>query len=302
MIDLHTHSIFSDGSYTPKELIEEAAQIGLKAIALTDHDSINGCTELQQAAKKYPALDLWFILFETYLKTIDAKDASAYSNVVFKAMSQLCGSIRDVRLIKYIDQLIQMMPNAIGIRMLKFLYEYGCENYFVSKSFNQIKKMIDTVLPYDEENIDFVHELMKHVDNLMFVYKKHSLGFKVFEHIVSYISKKYDNVLCDYLVYMGNIALFLGTYNETAKKYFNNAPRDRHEPLDNLALGIKYIHYLQQELGSKYSGDELVQRIVIGYKDGHTYSTKDFSKINESTMNYAQRTACFYNCLNAMDK
>jgi predicted metal-dependent phosphoesterase TrpH len=56
MIDLHTHSIFSDGSYTPKELIEEAAQIGLKAIALTDHDSVNGCMELQQAAQKHPNL------------------------------------------------------------------------------------------------------------------------------------------------------------------------------------------------------------------------------------------------------
>lgn len=82
------------------------------------------------------------------------------------------------------------------------------------------------------------------------------------------------------------------------KSYFSSNPRDRQEPIDNIALGIKYIHYLQKDLSSKYSGDELVQRIVIGYKDGHTYSTKDFSQINESTMNYAQRTTCFYNCLN----
>ena len=82
------------------------------------------------------------------------------------------------------------------------------------------------------------------------------------------------------------------------KKYFSSNPRDRHEPLDNIALGIKYIHYLQNELESKYTGEELIQRIVIGYKDGHTYSTKDFSQINANTMNYAQRTNCFYNCLN----
>lgn len=56
MIDLHTHSTFSDGSYTPTELITKADKIGLTAIALTDHDSVNGCSEFQQAAKHYPNL------------------------------------------------------------------------------------------------------------------------------------------------------------------------------------------------------------------------------------------------------
>lgn len=82
------------------------------------------------------------------------------------------------------------------------------------------------------------------------------------------------------------------------KSYFSSNPRDRHEPIDNIALGIKYLHYLQKELSPKYTGDELVQRIIIGYKDGHTNATKDFNKINENTINYAQRTTCFYNCLN----
>ncbi len=56
MIDLHTHSTFSDGSDTPEELIEQAHNIGLTAIALTDHDSVSGCEKLQKAAKKYPEL------------------------------------------------------------------------------------------------------------------------------------------------------------------------------------------------------------------------------------------------------
>ncbi len=42
MIDLHTHSTFSDGSQTPKELAEQAKRIGLTAIALTDHDCTDG--------------------------------------------------------------------------------------------------------------------------------------------------------------------------------------------------------------------------------------------------------------------
>jgi histidinol phosphatase-like PHP family hydrolase len=37
MIDLHTHSLFSDGELLPAELIQRASVIGYKAIAITDH-------------------------------------------------------------------------------------------------------------------------------------------------------------------------------------------------------------------------------------------------------------------------
>ena len=56
MIDLHTHSTASDGSLSPAELIEKADCLGLKAIALTDHDVVDGLDEFQATAKKYPHL------------------------------------------------------------------------------------------------------------------------------------------------------------------------------------------------------------------------------------------------------
>ena len=40
--DLHNHSTLSDGEFSPKELIEKARSLGLKAIAVTDHDTLNG--------------------------------------------------------------------------------------------------------------------------------------------------------------------------------------------------------------------------------------------------------------------
>ncbi len=42
MIDLHTHTNESDGTYSPGELVEEAVKIGLEAIAICDHDTFLG--------------------------------------------------------------------------------------------------------------------------------------------------------------------------------------------------------------------------------------------------------------------
>ncbi|MFA6505982.1 MAG: PHP domain-containing protein [Treponemataceae bacterium] len=53
MIDLHTHSNASDGTFSPRELIAEAASRGLTAIALTDHDTIAGIPEAAEAAKGF---------------------------------------------------------------------------------------------------------------------------------------------------------------------------------------------------------------------------------------------------------
>lgn len=48
MIDLHCHSIFSDGLLSPTALLDRAQQAGLGMLALTDHDTIAGVLELQQ--------------------------------------------------------------------------------------------------------------------------------------------------------------------------------------------------------------------------------------------------------------
>ena len=49
--DLHTHSIFSDGTYTPSQIVEEAEKIGLGAVALTDHNTVAGLPEFFRAAQ-----------------------------------------------------------------------------------------------------------------------------------------------------------------------------------------------------------------------------------------------------------
>lgn len=49
--DLHTHSTFSDGTFTPEQIIKEAERIGLSAVALCDHNCVAGIPEFVQAAE-----------------------------------------------------------------------------------------------------------------------------------------------------------------------------------------------------------------------------------------------------------
>ncbi len=50
--DLHLHTIFSDGTYTPEQLIEKVGKAGLSCIALVDHDTISGIRPLLEAAQR----------------------------------------------------------------------------------------------------------------------------------------------------------------------------------------------------------------------------------------------------------
>ncbi len=52
-VDLHTHSIFSDGTTSPEEVVREAAKAGVKIFALADHDTTAGVLRAKAACEKY---------------------------------------------------------------------------------------------------------------------------------------------------------------------------------------------------------------------------------------------------------
>ena len=65
--DLHTHSVFSDGTYTPAEIIAEAKRLGLIA-ALTDHNTVSGLPHFMEAAQKDGVTALPSVEFSTEYK------------------------------------------------------------------------------------------------------------------------------------------------------------------------------------------------------------------------------------------
>ena len=52
-IDLHTHSWFSDGTKSPTELVQLAEKSGVTALAITDHDTMDGVGEALAAGVEY---------------------------------------------------------------------------------------------------------------------------------------------------------------------------------------------------------------------------------------------------------
>ena len=53
MIDLHAHTNHSDGKDTPTELVQNAAKVGIKILAITDHDTVSGWDEAITAAQSH---------------------------------------------------------------------------------------------------------------------------------------------------------------------------------------------------------------------------------------------------------
>jgi len=64
--ELHTHTIHSDGKFTPKELVESAKKYGYYGIAVTDHNTATGCQEAVKWGKEYGVLVIPGIEWTTF--------------------------------------------------------------------------------------------------------------------------------------------------------------------------------------------------------------------------------------------
>lgn len=100
MIDLHTHSTASDGTYSPAALVDLAADRKLSALALTDHDSLAGLREAQAEALRrglrfIPGVEIEvdFSPGEFHLLGLDLRDTEG---VILKTIDRLALS-RDQR-------------------------------------------------------------------------------------------------------------------------------------------------------------------------------------------------------------
>ncbi|SDY90261.1 PHP domain-containing protein [Tindallia californiensis] len=121
-IDLHTHSSASDGTLSPRSLIQYAAKHGLSGIALTDHDTLAGLSEAEFEAKKInnfvfvPGIEL-----STEHRNIEIHILGYHINLKDETFRKKIAIINDAR-INRLNQMISKLQN-IGIEFNKDIIE-----------------------------------------------------------------------------------------------------------------------------------------------------------------------------------
>lgn len=106
--DLHCHTTASDGILTPKELIRFAADLGLKGIGITDHDTIQGWKEAEEAGARYKIQILRGIELNTdwqgkevHILGYEVDSSSGYLNDKLRSLSKE----REQRMLEILERL-----------------------------------------------------------------------------------------------------------------------------------------------------------------------------------------------------
>jgi hypothetical protein len=111
--DLHLHTFFSDGTFTPEELAQRGAQIGLVAMALTDHDTVEGCARMGQACQ---TLGLEFIAGTELTAEYDGHEVHLLGYFLDERQPKLLAEIKKFQAVRQ-ERILEMVAklNKIGI-------------------------------------------------------------------------------------------------------------------------------------------------------------------------------------------
>ena len=130
-VDLHVHSNKSDGSYTPKELVDYALEKGLSAFALTDHDTTDGLDEAISYAEDKPIEVIPGIEFSTeyegkdihvlglFIKYEDAQFQArlkAFVDARINRNIKMCKNLQEAGIDITYEKLLSESPGAVITR------------------------------------------------------------------------------------------------------------------------------------------------------------------------------------------
>ena len=183
-IDLHTHSFISDGTLSPKDLIKLASVLNIKAIALTDHDSIEGINEASTEAKNQNIDFFNGIEISAAYKNgrilhilglgidIENKDfLTAYTLMKESRANSVNNILEKIKEKGIFIDINNLKANALN----KYLDRYDIHRYFmrnnICSSAQEVwDKYLDPI-PYGE------YELIKAEDAIDIIHKAHGLSF-----------------------------------------------------------------------------------------------------------------------------
>ena len=145
IVDLHVHSNKSDGSFTPSELVDYAVEKGLRAFALTDHDTTEGLDEAIAAATgkeievipgiefstEYEGKDIHIVgLYIDYKSEVFSGQIQAFVDSRTERNRKMCANLQNAGIDISYEKLLAAFPDAVITRAhyAKYLLDHGAVN------------------------------------------------------------------------------------------------------------------------------------------------------------------------------
>ena len=95
--DLHVHTNYSDGLLSPEAVVEKARQAGLSALAITDHDCVDGIPPALEAGKKLGIKVIPGVEFTTDIPKTEIHILGYFIDYKARWLLELLQKIRDDR-------------------------------------------------------------------------------------------------------------------------------------------------------------------------------------------------------------
>lgn len=125
--DLHLHSVFSDGTYKPEDIVSRAKKAGLSCIALTDHDTLEGCPITKELCDKVGLGFIPGVELTTYALEEEVHILGFWIDAQNQTFQKKMCEFQDARL-KRISTMVGLLNrNGIPLKMEEVLAIANCK-------------------------------------------------------------------------------------------------------------------------------------------------------------------------------
>jgi predicted metal-dependent phosphoesterase TrpH len=113
-VDLHAHSTASDGSRTPRDVVRAAREVGLSAIALTDHDTIDGLSDARDEARSLGVR----LVPGVELSAVEGDSETHLLGLHLADVDRVAARLRDLRVMRLTraERIVQRL-NELGVKV-----------------------------------------------------------------------------------------------------------------------------------------------------------------------------------------
>ena len=112
LADLHVHTHYSDGTWTPEDLVREARAARVAIVAVTDHDTVDGVAPAQEAADGSGVRIVPGVELSCHYRDAEVHILGFFVDPGDAAMAERMASIRDWRIQRIFDMVERL--KALG--------------------------------------------------------------------------------------------------------------------------------------------------------------------------------------------